>query len=321
MNYKPYPLQFEPILKDKIWGGRKLKTILNKNITSDTTGESWELSAVNGDVSIVANGQYRGKTLVELLDDYAEEIVGSEVFKNFGNEFPLLFKFIDAQQDLSIQVHPGDELAQKRHNANGKTEMWYIMQADPGATLTIGFKAKSSQQEYLHHLQNNTLPGILSAFLPSEGDVFYLATGTVHAIGAGILLAEIQQTSDITYRIYDYDRVGPDGEKRELHIDQALDAINYEVVDTRRKYSKEVNISNSVVESNYFTTKFLPLDGEVNAAGKQQTFTVYMCVDGNFQLHYDEHQYNFSRGDTVLIPATMGNYSMSGKASLLEIYI
>ncbi|MBF6609278.1 MAG: class I mannose-6-phosphate isomerase, partial [Flavobacterium sp.] len=224
MSFKSYPMHFEPILKENIWGGHKLKSVLGKPAAVDNVGESWELSTVPGSVSIIANGAYESESLQHLIDRFPVEILGESVFKQFGNQFPLLFKFIDAKDDLSIQVHPSDELAKQRHNSFGKTEMWYILEADPGANLIIGFKGDASADQYLHHLENQSLPEILNQFPVLPGDVYFLETGTIHSIGAGILLAEIQQTSDITYRIYDFDRVGSDGKKRELHIDQAIDA-------------------------------------------------------------------------------------------------
>lgn len=321
MELKLYPLQFTPILKDKIWGGTKLKTILHKNITSDTTGESWEISTVGDDVSIISNGNFSGKCLNEIIDLYPIEILGTVVHKKFGKQFPLLFKFIDATQDLSIQVHPNDALAKKRHNAFGKTEMWYIMQADSNARLIVGFKQDSSAAEYIQHLEDKKLVSILDEIPAQEGDVYFLATGTIHAIGAGIVLAEIQQTSDITYRVYDWDRVDATGNSRELHTELALEAINYHRLDTKREYEEVVNHANTVVDCPYFTTNFLPLNGSLHIDKDGNSFTVYMCVDGNFTLYYDKISYTYKKGDTVLIPAVISGYELSGSASLLEIYI
>ncbi|AOZ98474.1 type I phosphomannose isomerase catalytic subunit [Flavobacterium commune] len=316
-----YPLQFQPILKERIWGGEKLKTVLNKAIESATTGESWELSTVEGDVSIVANGVLKGKSLLEVIDEAPNEILGTAVYQKFGKQFPLLFKYLDAREDLSIQVHPNDALAKERHNSFGKTEMWYIMQADDDARIIVGFKEKSNANEYLENLENKSLLSILDDVKVKSGDVFFLETGTVHAIGAGLVVAEIQQTSDITYRIYDFDRVDAQGNGRELHIDQALDAINYDKVDTYKEYTKEVNQSNVVVDCPYFTTNFVPLDGEVSLEKSGDTFTVYMCVEGSFELDYNGVRYSYKKGDTVLIPAAIKEFVLSGKASILEIYI
>jgi mannose-6-phosphate isomerase len=318
---KLYPLQFEPILKERIWGGEKLKTILNKPITSKITGESWEISTVEGDVSVVANGHLAGKSLNDLIDLNPEAVLGIAVYQKFGKQFPLLFKYLDAREDLSIQVHPNDELAKKRHNSFGKTEMWYVLQADPASKLIVGFKEDSNAADYVENLKNKTLLSILDNLTVEVGDVFFLETGTVHAIGAGMVIAEIQQTSDITYRLYDFDRVDAAGNHRELHVDLALDAINYNKIDTYKKYNKELNQSNAVVDCPYFTTNFIPLDGELAVNKTGETFTVYMCVEGNFELEYEGVQFKYKKGDTVLIPASLQTFSLSGKGSLLEIYI
>lgn len=318
---KFYPLQFEPILKERIWGGEKLKTILHKPITSKITGESWELSAVEGDVSIVAEGQWKGKSLNTLINEFPNEILGTEVYKRFGKKFPLLFKYLDAKEDLSIQVHPNDELAKKRHNSFGKTEMWYIMQADQDARIIVGFKEKSNAAEYLENLKNKTVLSILDSVKVKSGDVFFLKTGTVHAIGSGMVVAEIQQTSDITYRIYDFDRVDAQGKTRELHVDLALEAINYNKVETKKEYNKTVNQSNEAVNCPYFTTNFIPLDGEINGIKSGKTFTVYMCVEGSFEIDFNNSKWQYSKGDTVLLAAAMNSFTLTGKASILEIYI
>lgn len=321
MNSTLYPLQFYPILKERIWGGEKLKTVLHKDITSKITGESWELSAVNGDVSIIANGELKGTSLQELIDNSPDEILGTKVSNRFGKQFPLLFKFIDAREDLSIQVHPNDELAKERHNSFGKTEMWYVMQADEGSRIIVGFKEKSNQEEYLEKLNNKEVLSLLEQVAAKQGDVFFLETGTVHAIGAGILLAEIQQTSDITYRIYDFDRVDAQGKTRELHVDMALEAINYDVVETQKKYKTEKNVFNDVVDCPYFTTNILPLQGTIEIDKTPESFTVYMCVEGYFEIEYYNKKYSYKKGDTVLIPAGMNMFKISGNASILEIYI
>ena len=318
---KLYPLQFQPILKDRIWGGTKLKTYLNKPITSEITGESWEISTVENSISIVSNGTLRGKSLNELINEFPEQVLGTKVYKQFGKQFPLLFKYLDAREDLSIQVHPNDELAKKRHDSFGKTEMWYVMQADVDASLIVGFKEKSSPEEYLKALKNNTILDILDTKKVKKGDVFFLATGTVHAIGAGTVIAEIQQTSDITYRIYDFNREDANGNKRELHVDLALEAINYDVVEAQRHYSKVVNTSNEMINCQYFTTNFIPLDGKVNFHKNNESFRVYMCVEGNFELIYNAETYNYKTGDTILLPAEITDFEINGKASVLEIYI
>ena len=318
---KLYPLQFQPILKDRIWGGTKLKTYLNKPITSEITGESWEISTVENDVSVIANGFHEGKSLNELINEFPEAVLGTKVYKQFGKQFPLLFKYLDAREDLSIQVHPHDELAKERHSSFGKTEMWYVMQADDDARLIVGFKEKSSPEAYLKSLEDKTIIDILDTKNVKKGDVFFLETGTVHAIGAGTVIAEIQQTSDITYRIYDFDRVDASGNTRELHVDLALDAINYEVVNAEKNYLKVENESNEIVNCKYFTTNFIPLDGNLAFAKNNESFTVYMCVEGFFDLNYKGELFHYNTGDTLLIPAEMTEFEILGKASILEIYI
>lgn len=318
---KLYPLQFEPILKERIWGGTKLEQVLNKPISSSITGESWEISTVENDVSVIANGNFKGQNLNEIISNHPKAILGEKVYNQFGAQFPLLFKYLDAREDLSIQVHPNDELAKARHNSFGKTEMWYVMQADTDARLIVGFKEKSSKEEYKRQLENKSLLTILDTKKVNKGDVFFLNTGTVHAIGAGTLIAEIQQTSDITYRLYDFDRVDANGNTRELHVDLALDAINYDVVNAERSYSKKVNEANEVASCPYFTTNFIPLDGTVAAQINQDSFKVYMCVEGEFELTLQDEKYRYSIGDTILIPAQMESYQLIGKASILEIYI
>ena len=318
---KFYPLQFEPIFKERIWGGEKLKTVLNKPITTNNTGESWELSTVEGDISVVVNGEWKGKSLTAIINEFPDEIVGTEVHARFGKQFPLLFKYLDASEDLSIQVHPNDALAKKRHNSFGKTEMWYVMQADNDAKIIVGFKEDSDAAEYLENLKNKTLLSILDTVKVQVGDVFFLETGTVHAIGAGLVVAEIQQTSDITYRIYDFDRVDIHGNTRELHVDLAMDAINYNKVQTKKEYTKKINESNGIVDCPYFTTNFIPLDGEISVSKSGESFTVYMCVEGSFEIENNNSKLHYIKGDTVLIPAAMKEFILNGKASILEIYI
>jgi len=322
MNFEIYPLVFKPIVKDRIWGGEKLRTLLNKDITTRTAGESWEISTVPGDVSVVANGNFSGVYLNELLLKFPKEILGANVYERFGTEFPLLFKFLDAKEDLSIQLHPNDALAKKRHNSFGKTEMWYVMQADEGAEIIVGFKKKSSATEYLHHLEQKSLVSILNKMPVKQGDVFFLETGTVHAIGAGVMLAEIQQTSDITYRIYDWDRVDTQGNSRELHIEQALDAITYDEVAAQRKYETKPNTRNQAVHCPYFTTNVIPLDGKMKFNKEGDSFTVLVCTEGEFYLVTDSFiKHSFKKGDTVLVPAALSDFELVGKATLLEIFI
>lgn len=321
MDVELYPLIFEPILHDRIWGGSKLGTLLGKNLSGNTVGESWELSAVEGNVSVVANGTLKGQKLTDLLHKHTAKILGSKVHEFFGEQFPLLFKFLDAREDLSIQVHPNDELAKVRHNSFGKTEMWYVMQADEGSRIIIGFKEKSGPDEYLRHLNNKTLIEILKEVKVKQGDVYFLETGTVHALGAGIVVAEIQQTSDITYRVYDWDRTDANGKSRELHTEQALDAITYDVANAERHYNKAENTGNRIVESRYFSTNYIPLTGDMEVQKNGDSFTVYICTEGGFTIEYSGKTYGFKRGDTILMPAALNAFTLKGEASLLEVYI
>ena len=321
MNFNAYPLQFYPILKERIWGGEKLKTFLNRSIVSNATGESWEISTVNNDISIVSVGDYQEKDLNDLLNLFPQEILGTQIFAKFGKQFPLLFKFLDAKLDLSIQVHPNDELAKKRHNSFGKTEMWYVMQADENAKIIVGFKENSTQQSYVQNLENKTLLSLLDTKQVKRGDVFFLETGTIHAIGAGSIIAEIQQTSDITYRVYDFERKDTEGKERELHTDLALSAINYNKVESKKEYTTIENKSNEVVSCPFFTTNFIPLNGKMTFQKNENYFRVFMCVDGNFEITSKDLKSQYQKGDTILIPAIMETFYMTGKASVLEIYI
>ncbi len=318
---KFYPLTFTPILKDRIWGGTKLKTYLNKPIVSETTGESWEISTVPGDISVVNNGVLKGKNINEIIDLFPEEILGKSVIARFGKQFPLLFKFIDAKEDLSIQLHPNDALAKVRHDSFGKTEMWYVMQADESARLVVGFKKDSNQEEYLSYLENKNLVALLNESPVKKGDVFFLETGTIHAIGAGVVVAEIQQTSDVTYRIYDWDRVDANGNGRELHTELALDAINYNATDSKITYKEEANQSTLVVDCPYFITNIIALQDRFIWKRTKQAFTVFMCTNGQFEMVMNGEILRYRMGDTILIPACIENLTIKGKATLLEISI
>ena len=316
-----YPLLFEPIFKERIWGGTKLKEILNKSFDGSQIGESWELSTVENDISVVANGAFEGMNLNQLIEKYPTEVLGIKTIQYFGNNFPLLFKFIDAKEDLSIQVHPNDALAKERHNSFGKTEMWFVMQADDNARLVVGFKDKTNKKEYQEHLENKTLVAVLNEAPVKVGDAFFLETGTVHAIGAGVLLAEIQQTSDITYRLYDWDRVDANGVGRELHTDLALDAINFEPTNTKLNYDAAKNKSVNLVECPFFNTNILQISEKYNWKKTKESFTVLMCTEGSFTINMLRFKAEFKKGDTILIPAIIDSFDIIGEASLLEITI
>jgi mannose-6-phosphate isomerase len=319
-----YPLKFYPILKERLWGGTKLGTLLGKELESDLIGESWELSGVTGDVSIVANGSFKGTTLTDLINRFPEEILGKSVLERFGKEFPILIKFIDAQKDLSIQLHPNDELARKRHNSFGKTEMWYIMDADKDAELIIGFKEDISKETYVESLKNDTLTDLLNYENVKEGDAYFISAGKIHAIGAGVLIAEIQQTSDQTYRVYDYNRKDAQGNLRELHTELSIDAISYvKQNDFKVSYQQDTNVSNPMVNCPYFKTNFISLNKNIKFdVSDRDSFTIYMCIDGDVKIANDFGSISIKKGETVLVPAITGHILLnSERAKLLEITI
>jgi len=319
-----YPLKFQPILKERIWGGNKLKTLFNKQSNIEHVGESWELSDVDHDISIVANGSLQGKSLKDLLIEYKEELVGTKNYNQFGTQFPLLIKFIDARKDLSIQLHPNDELAKERHNSFGKTEMWYVMNVEKDAHLIVDFKDGVTVDDYLESLKNKTLPKILNFEKVKKGDTYFIEVGRVHAIGAGVLLAEIQQTSDITYRIYDWDRVDAKGNSRELHTELAIDAIDFNMdKNYKASYSKIDNKINPMVSCPYFTTGFLPVTETILKTNEHDSFLIYMCVSGKLAISGNAVHTRLKMGETVLIPASVKNITILPEepSELLEVYI
>lgn len=324
MQSKLYPLKFVPILKEKIWGGEKLGTLLHKDIVSDRTGESWEISTVAGSISVVANGALAGRNLKQLIDEYKEKLVGEKVFAAYGHKFPLLFKFIDAAQNLSLQLHPNDELALKRHNSLGKTEIWYIMQADEGAGIFAGFKKKVTKEDYLKHLQEESLHEVMNFEEVKAGDVFYIKPGLVHAIGKGVFLAEIQQNSDITYRVYDWNRIDKDGKPRELHTELALDAIDFKFEDFRIDYDLNPGIFTELAQNKYFKARKIKLhDREINLSyDRESSFIVFMAVEGSAVLTTENGGVNIKKGETVLLPAALKEVDIkTDSAVLLEISI
>lgn len=321
-----YPIKFSPILKDKIWGGQKLNQLLNKKGASEICGESWELSGVDGDVSLVSNGFLAGNDLNEIIEIYMSDLVGESVYETFGNEFPLLFKFIDASDVLSIQVHPDDKLSKKRHSAYGKTEMWYVLDAEKGSELISGFKKSSNKKEYLEYLKQGKLIELLNNEQTVAGDAFFIPAGRVHAIGKGILLAEIQQTSDVTYRIYDWERKDDEGQERELHTDLAVDAIDYKgYTDYKVDYKSQLNDSVNLSDCNYFTTNLLDLDKTIETDYSiLDSFVVYMCVEGHVRIELNNGISELiEKGETVLIPANAETVKITPvvESKLLEVYI
>jgi mannose-6-phosphate isomerase len=323
-----YPLRFKTIFKEKIWGGQKINTILAKDFSPlMNCGETWELSAVPGNVSEVVNGVWKGQDLKTLCSNHASALMGKSVVAAYGAAFPLLIKYIDAAEDLSVQVHPNDEVALKKHGCKGKTEMWYIMQADEGARLNSGFAKHTNKEEYAKAIAEGRSLDYLNFETVHAGDVFFMPAGRIHYIGKGIMLAEIQQTSDITYRIYDFDRVDDQGNKRELHIKDGVEALDFEVLSSyKTAYTAQANTSTPVVKSPFFTTDMVDLkEGEqyLFALQKRDSFTILICVEGSGELSGDFALESIKIGDVLLIPAELNTLSMNTKFGirLLEVYL
>ncbi len=321
-----YPLKFQPVFKDKIWGGRKIKDVLGMDFGKlPNCGEAWVVSGVEGNPTLVKNGFLAGNELNELVSIYMGDLVGDDVYDKFGDEFPLLIKYIDANDWLSIQVHPDDELAAKRKIGRGKTEMWYIIEAEKNAELISGFSKKVDKETYQKYLNENKLKEILNFEKVENGDVFFIPAGRVHSLGPGILLAEIQQTSDTTYRIYDWDRIDANGMKRELHTKEALDAIDFKVAEAYKNHYKPVkNKTVSLVSSPQFTTNLLEYDKPMRKDFEElDSFVIYMGVEGHSVLKWDNGEEEIALGEAVVIPNIINNIELKplGKAKLLEIYL
>lgn len=321
-----YPLKFKPIIKSTIWGGKKLNNVLGKKTNNDKCGESWELSGVDGNLSVVSEGFLAGNNIQELVEIYMSDLVGEKVYEKFGIEFPLLIKFIDANDVLSIQVHPDDDKAAERHNAYGKTEMWYVIDNEPGAELICGFKHNVTRDEYLQHLNNGTLKEILNSEKVAPGDTYFIPAGRVHAIGADILLAEIQQTSDITYRIYDFDRTDAKGNKRELHTQLALDVLDYNAYPKyKTEYADQLNQTVNMVDCPYFTTSLMHFDAPVEKDYILiDSFVIYIGIEGESVITTPSGSVTtIKKGETVLIPASIKNLTVTpkGDCRMLEVYI
>ncbi len=320
------PLKFLPLYKNKIWGGNKIKDILNYDYSPlPNCGEVWVLSAVEGNESVVADGPLEGNTLNELLEIYMTDLVGEKVFETFQNDFPLLIKFIDANDWLSIQVHPDDELAQARGLERGKTEMWYVLQADKEAKLIKGFAKDLSKTEYKKRLDDKSLKSVMNYIPVEEGDAFYINAGNVHALGPGILLAEIQQSSDTTYRIYDWDRVDEKGNGRKLHVQDALEAIDFKAEkEGKLDYHTHSNQSMPLVDEKYFTTNILLLENAIEKNYDELgSFVIYVVTKGKLVLRSTSGDMNLGIGDVVLLPAITQKVELHplGVASLLEVFI
>ncbi len=320
---KIYPIKFKPILKDKIWGGTLLGTKLRKPIGHSTCcGESWELSSVEGDVSIIANGELKGLSLRHALKTYGVELVGREVYERCGTEFPLLIKFIDAADDLSIQVHPDDEMAARRGLSNGKTEMWYVMHAEPNSVLTTGFCRPITADDYEKMLRNGTFQSALGRHHASEGEVYFMPAGRIHAIGKGIMVAEVQQTSDTTYRVYDYDRRDKTGKLRDLHVAEAKEALHFTDTDSGHcHYDTIVNGRAEVVDCQYFSAGIVSVCGTtMRDYSRHRSAVILMCVSGEAMVDGESLQ----MGETCMLPAITEHVQISstnGEARLLEIYV
>lgn len=321
-----YPLRFKPVLKDKIWGGQRISSVLGINFQPlPNCGEAWVVSGYASDPSIVDNGFLAGNELNELIEVYMGDLVGEANYEKYGNEFPILVKILDAADWLSIQVHPDDELARQRGIGRGKTEMWYVMDAAPGAQLISGFSQRIAKEAYKKHLEQKTLREVLNFEPVASGDVFFMPSGRVHALGPGIMLAEIQQTSDNTYRIYDWDRLDDKGQPREMHVEQALDAIDFTVEkDYRTDYPRVKNATQPLVECPYFNTSLLALDKPLaRDYSGLDSFVVLLNTSGSARVEYEGGHEILPAGQALLVPAITDGVRIypEGEARLLEIHI
>jgi mannose-6-phosphate isomerase len=321
-----YPLKFKPIIKDKIWGGTRLSEKLHKKCKTDKAGESWEISGYPGDVSRVKNGFLSGNSLEELIEVYMGDLVGDSIFEKFGTLFPLLIKFIDANDVLSIQVHPNDEQAKEIFGSFGKTEMWYVINAEKDAEIIVGFNKPVTAEEYQYHLDNRTLMSIMNCEKTAPGDVFFLPPGRIHAIGQGILLAEIQQTSDATLRIYDFDRLDDKGKPRDLHTEQALKTIDFSPVESYlTRYPDEPGKPACLASCPYFTTNYLNLSEPLDRTYIHlDSFVIYLCIEGKLGIEYrGTEKETLEKGETVLLPAEIKKVRLVPEpgTKILEVYI
>jgi mannose-6-phosphate isomerase len=321
-----YPLKFEPVLKEKVWGGNALVNRYNKQPSGTTSiGESWELSAIADNQSVISNGFLAGNNIEELIEVYMGDITGDSVFEKFGNEFPLLIKFIEAKEDLSIQVHPGNAMAKERHQAYGKTEMWYILECEKESKIYTGFREGVTREMYQDALSIGNLADLLNVENVEEGDSFFTPSGRVHAIGAGTVLVEIQQTSDITYRIFDWNRKSSGKEPRELHTDLALDAIDFNASGKNKiRKDPELNKTENLFSCDFFNTNIIRFNTPLyKDYFSYDSFVVYICIEGEFLIRWDDNSEKVTKGETVLLPAMIKEVTLDplGEARLLEIYI
>ena len=320
-----HPLRFAPKLYNRVWGGEKLIRDLNKTTTLGSVGESWEISGVPNKESIVLEGEHKGQTLNDLIVQYGAEFLGQKVYERFGGQFPLLVKFIDAAKPLSVQVHPNDDWAQKEHNSFGKNEMWYLLDTDPNASISLGFDRKLSPEALDEHIAQGTLEEVLNTIPVACGDAFNIPTGLVHAIGAGVLLAEIQQTSDITYRIFDYNRTDPvTGEKRPLHVGQAKKVADFSSVNQQAiQYEKTKNTVNALIATPYFKSHYLHIEGRLERSLEDlDSFVILIGVSGTAELSCAATTYTLNRGEVLLLPACLKHFVVhAAQAKMLEVYI
>lgn len=311
-------LKFTPVFKSVIWGGKRIAEFKGLPSQGDHVGESWELSPMKGNESVVAEGPFKGSTLPEMMQRYGKEIMGARLFEKYGTKFPLLVKFIDSTDDLSIQVHPDDALAKERHDSLGKTEMWYSVNPADDAYLYAAFKEKITPDEFRAKVADNTIVDVLGKFYPKKGDVFFLPAGRVHSIGRGNFVLEIQEASDITYRIYDYDRRDAQGNPRELHTEQAKDAIDYTFHEEYKSAPADPSVADAVIaECGHFKVDRLLLDVEMKLAYDVSSFTVLMCLEGECTVEYADGSMPMKRGETLLLPAVLTDFTLKGKATLL----
>ena len=315
--------KFEPLLKQTLWGGDKIIPFKHLNTKMEQVGESWEISGVKDFETIVANGPDKGKSLNQLVSEMKDQLVGKENYERFGDEFPLLVKFIDAHQDLSIQVHPSDEVAHRQGKSHGKTEMWYALPSTPGAMLYNGLKQQITPEQYKQMVENDTITDALARYEVHEGDVFFIPAGRIHAIGAGCFVAEIQQTSDVTYRIYDFKRKDRNGNYRELHTQLAAESIDYTVLDNyRAEYEPLKNEGVQVATCPYFTTAVYDLTEPMTLDYSElDSFVILIAVKGEGRLICNGEEMPFQMGDTVLLPATTNEVRVEGEVKFLETYV
>lgn len=321
-----YPFKFQPLFVEKIWGGQKLKKILGKEVGHiQHCGESWEIFDVGDQISEVVNGFLAENNLEELIEVYMGDLVGDKVFNEYGLQFPLLLKYIDAQEDLSVQVHPDDALAMRRYGCNGKSEMWYVIDADAGAGIYLGFKKGVKKQDYLQAVKNGSVDQLLVFYPVQKGDCFYVPAGTVHAIGKGVLLAEIQQSSDCTYRIFDWNRVDAFGLPRELHTAEAEEALHFnDKTDYKIQYESKFNQSVLLVDTPHFKVSTLQFNQPMEKIyAKIDSFVVYMCIEGSAHIIYEDKRTHLQKGETVLVPAIATDVKLLPQKNvhLLEIYM